>query len=147
MASSRSRSDQVITQILGYHDKVMSDVNVGPLRWSVDLARFAGNWAEKLARDGCILEHRKKSQYGENLFLGTASHFGVVDAAKAWETEKRFYKGGKLTESNWYDSGHYTQMVWRNTGEVGCAKSLCDGNMIVVCNYNPPGNYLGEAPY
>ena len=85
--------------------------------------------------------------FGDNAHSMLEQANGVVDAAKAWETEKRFYKGGKLTESNWYDSGHYTQMVWRNTGEVGCAKSLCDGNMIVVCNYNPPGNYLGEAPY
>lgn len=146
-AQSRSLSGHEITQILGYHNKVRSDVNVGPLRWSDHLANFAGNWADTLAKKGCTLEHRQKSRYGENLFLGTASHYSVVDAAKAWESEKRLYGGGKLTESNWYDSGHYTQMVWRNTEDMGCAKSLCDGNMIVVCNYDPPGNYLGEKPY
>ena len=146
-ASINSLGEQEIAQILGYHNKVRSDVHVGPLRWSGNLAKFAGRWADTLATKGCSLQHRKDSPYGENLFLGTASHFGVVDAGKAWESEKRYYGGGELTESNWYDSGHYTQMVWRNTTEVGCAKSLCDGNMIVVCNYNPPGNYLGEKPY
>ena len=146
-ATGPSLSDREITRILEYHNKVRSDVNVGALRWSDNLARFAGSWADELATKGCTLEHRKNSEYGENLFLGTASHFGVADAAKAWEGEKRFYGGGRLSRSNWYESGHYTQMVWRKTREVGCAKSLCDGNMIVVCNYDPPGNYLGERPY
>ena len=136
-----------MAQILGYHNEVRSDVNVGPLRWSDNLAKFAGHWADTLAKQGCTLEHRNDSPYGENLYMGTAARFGVVDAGKAWESEKRYYGGGRLTESNWYDSGHYTQMVWKNTEEIGCAKSICSGNMIVVCNYNPPGNYLGEKAY
>ncbi len=43
--------------------------------------------------------------------------------------------------------GHYTQLVWRGTRDVGCAKVFCSGYMIVVCNYNPPGNVLGLRPY
>jgi len=142
-----SLSENEVAQILGYHNTVRSDVNVGPLRWSDSLAKFADSWANTLAKTKCTLEHRSDSPYGENLYIGTATHYGVVDAGKAWENEKQHYGGSKLTESNWYDSGHYTQMVWRNTREVGCAKSICSGNMIVVCNYNPPGNYLGEMPY
>lgn len=140
-------SEREAAQILGYHNEVRSDVDVGPLRWSDGLAKFAGTWAGTLAGDGCAIRHRSNSPYGENLFIGTATHYGVVDAGKAWESEKQYYRGGRLTESNWDDAGHYTQMVWGNTREVGCAKSLCSDNMIVVCNYDPPGNYLGEKPY
>jgi pathogenesis-related protein 1 len=66
---------------------------------------------------------------------------------KAWESEKKYYSGGALNFSNWHDSGHYTQVVWKDTKEVGCAKAECKGIIIVVCNYDPPGNVLGEKPY
>ena len=43
--------------------------------------------------------------------------------------------------------GHYTQIVWKTTTEFGCAKSICEGNVTWVCNYNPPSNWVGEKPY
>jgi len=46
-------------------------------------------------------------------------------AAKSWETEKKDYRGGVLTESNWHPAGHYTQMVWRDTTALGCGEALC----------------------
>ncbi|GBO14009.1 hypothetical protein AVEN_150418-1 [Araneus ventricosus] len=41
--------------------------------------------------------------------------------------------------------GHFTQMVWRNSTEfgVGKARSRC-GKVIVVANYKPGGNVIGE---
>ena len=39
-------------------------------------------------------------------------------------------------------TGHFTQVVWRNTKRVGCALSRKDKHVIVVCKYDPPGNYL-----
>jgi len=52
--------------------------------------------------------------------------------------------------------GHYTAIVWRTTKFIGAAKlsfALIDEEgslrnyVAIVCNYSPPGNRLGEAPY
>jgi pathogenesis-related protein 1 len=93
------------------------------------------------------MKHRSTSKYGENLYMGSAHAYSVVDGAKAWYREKKYFKGGKLNNKNWYKSGHYTQMVWKTTTELGCGKIVCKGFMILVCNYNPPGNMMGTAPY
>ena len=143
---------QEVQQLLRLHNKVRGDVGVGPVTWSKKLAIYAQEWANQLASTNCKLKHRPnsgkwKQEYGENLFMGTAGYYGVADAVKAWESEKQYYRGQTLNPSNWYDSGHYTQMVWKNSKEIGCAKVECNGNIIVVCNYDPPGNILGQKPY
>jgi len=133
--------------ITAYHNKVRADVGVGPLQWSEDLARYAQQCADHLAATGCSMAHRTQHRYGENLFQGTAGRYTAVDAAKAWETEKKDYAGGILTEGNWHPAGHYTQMVWRDTTTLGCGQSTCSQTLIVTCNYAPPGNYIGRRPY
>ncbi|CAI0448628.1 unnamed protein product [Linum tenue] len=32
---------------------------------------------------------------------------------------------------------------------IGCAKATCSGGRgtFVICNYNPPGNWIGQRPY
>ncbi len=141
-----------VEEVIRLHNLIRADVGVGPLKWSKELATYAQGWADHLAEAGCKMEHRPHSgkwqqKHGENLFTGTAGFYGVGDAVKAWETERSLYKGGVLTNSNWYASGHYTQMVWCNTKLVGCAKVQCNGKIIVVCNYDPPGNVLWQRPY
>ncbi|MDH3976346.1 MAG: hypothetical protein OEV42_18935 [Deltaproteobacteria bacterium] len=44
-------------------------------------------------------------------------------------------------------TGNYTQVIWKKTRPAGCAKALCSGSALVVCNYDPPGNVVGEKPY
>jgi uncharacterized protein YkwD len=143
---------QEVQQLLSLHNKVRADVGVGPVSWSKELAVYAQEWANHLASTNCSLQHRPSSgqwkrEYGENLFMGTVGYFGVVDAVKSWENEKQYYRGQTLDRSNWYASGHYTQMVWKESQQIGCAKAECDGNVIIVCNYDPPGNVLGQKPY
>ena len=47
--------------------------------------------------------------------------------------------------------GHYTQMVWQNTREIGCGTAPPGAGglhySILVCRYDPPGNYRGQYPY
>jgi pathogenesis-related protein 1 len=98
------------------------------------------------------MEHRPhsgkwKQKHGENLFMGSARHYGVTDAAAAWKNERSAYQGEAIDISTFYTYGHYTQLVWRNTKNVGCAKAELDGNIIIVCNYDPPGNIVGRTPY
>jgi pathogenesis-related protein 1 len=110
------------------------------------VAAFAQAWADHLA-GSCGFEHRPDNPYGENLFGGTAGYVGVLDAAASWYQEKPYYPGGPLTADNGFLAGHYTQMVWRDTTRVGCGKAECNGQIIVVCDYDPPGNILGRSPY
>lgn len=146
-AQASAMSPAHITEITRYHNKVRRDVGVGPLEWSPSLAAFSQQWADRLARTTCQMKHRSGHRFGENLFIGTKGRFTAVDAAKAWESEKPLYDGGALTRSNWKPAGHYTQMVWRKTRRLGCGEAECKGMLMVVCNYDPPGNYLGQRPY
>ena len=98
------------------------------------------------------MEHRPrygrwKQEHGENLLIGTIGYHGVVDAVGAWESEKGNYHGDPVDMSNLSGSGHYTQLVWRNTKQLGCAKVECGSRVIIVCNYDSPGNVLGRTPY
>lgn len=139
-------------QIVALHNRIRAEVGVGPVRWSEDLAAFAQQWADHLASTRCGMEHRPRSgrwqqEYGENLFIGTAGHYGTSDAVTAWAGEKCNYRGGAIQASRFADIGHYTQMVWRDTTRIGCATAECNSWLIVVCNYDPRGNYLGQSPY
>jgi len=143
---------QEVQQLIRLHNEVRADVGIGPVTWSKKLAIYAQEWANQLGSTNCKLKHRPKSgkwkrEYGENLFMGVVGYYGVANAIKAWESERRYYRGQTLNSSNWFDSGHYTQMVWKNSKEIGCAKAECDDKIIVVCNYDPPGNILGQKPY
>lgn len=146
-ASATTMATADIRAITAYHNKVRADVGVGAMQWSASLAAYAQEWAEHLAGTTCKMAHRTERQYGENLFQGTAGHYTAVDAAKSWEAEKKDYRGGVLTQANWHPAGHYTQMVWRETTAVGCGEAVCAGTLIVACNYDPPGNYIGRRPY
>lgn len=140
--SSRDR-----TAITAHHNKVRADVGVGPLAWSDDLAAQAQQWAEQLAGSGCAMKHRQPNAYGENQFQGTLGAYSAVDAAKAWESEKKDYRGGPINEATFAPTGHYTQMVWRQTTRLGCGEAVCRRTLIVACNYDPPGNVIGRRPY
>ena len=136
--------------MLSFHNQARASVGVQPLTWSKQLALQAANWSTKLAAQNCAMQHSKNPNYGENIFIGEASqsHAAVNEAAKAWESEKINYQAGKaLNKASRSQAGGYTQMVWRNTTEVGCAKSVCANEWVVVCHYTPAGNHLKQKPY
>jgi pathogenesis-related protein 1 len=135
--------------VLSYHNEVRASVKAPPLTWSKVLSQHATAWGETLAAKGCTLQHSKDSNYGENVFIGSASlnHEAVIEAAKSWESEKINYSGEALSKANRSQAGDYTQMVWRNTTELGCAKVACNNQLIVICDYSPRGNKLGAKPY
>jgi pathogenesis-related protein 1 len=133
--------------ILKYHNKIRAKVNLNALVWSNKIAEYAKKWVSNLANNGCKLQHSSDSNYGENLFMGTYGYYTVIDGIKSWEKEKVDYSGMALNSANWRKIGHYTQMVWHNTTELGCAKTVCNHNLIMVCNYSPAGNYMGQKPY
>ncbi|MFN8257801.1 MAG: CAP family protein [Bacteroidales bacterium] len=140
-------------EALDFHNKVRADVKVKPLEWSAELSKYAQEWADHLAAEGCNMQHRPydgkwAQKYGENIFWGMGAAYSAIDASKSWYDEIKVYVHEVLNDSNWYKAGHYTQMVWYNTTHVGIGMAKCDdGGIIIVANYNPPGNYMGEKAY
>lgn len=42
-------------------------------------------------------------------------------------------------------TGHFTQIVWTESKELGVGwKKNSKGQTYVVCNYSPPGNFIGN---
>jgi pathogenesis-related protein 1 len=144
------------SSMVAAHNKWRSEVGVADIMWSEILAETAQAWADNLKRKGCVLEHSKDSDYGENIYwagpvrwsdgrteVQSITPQNVVDN---WGSEKENYNHGKNSCSG--VCGHYTQVVWKNSMEVGCGMAICDNkSQVWVCNYNPPGNVEGEKPY
>jgi pathogenesis-related protein 1 len=123
------------------------------LQWSADAAKLAEAWAAK-----CTFEHNpKRGPFGENLAAATPGAWKTPDVVKDWNAESAHYNLGKNTCAPGKVCGHYTQLVWRNTTHVGCAVRTCTKNSpfgsnfptweFWVCNYTPPGNFIGQRPY
>jgi pathogenesis-related protein 1 len=147
--STGSNVNQVDAQrSLDFHNAKRKDVGSPPLQWSTDLAAVAQKWADHLAANGCSLQHTQGGLYGENLFGGGGKPYTAVDASQDWYSEISKFHDGPLTPSNWAPAGHYTQMVWSKTAKVGMGRATCSGGLVViVAEYDPPGNYMGQKPY
>jgi len=149
--SSSANEDSQLTaneqaEIISIHNKWRAEVGIAGLQWSKELASEAQKWANYLAKSGCQLKH-SSSKNGENIYWSSMEST-PDEVVNDWATEKKEYKGEKISVSNYEKFGHYTQVVWENTKFVGCGKAKCnDGEEIWVCNYSPAGNYIGEYPY
>lgn len=134
-------------EILNSHNRYRAEVGVPPLQWSEDLAASAQKWADKLAQTGAW-EH---SQAGENLAQGSIGVYSVTQLVDIWGSEKKSFRNGTFPDvsstGSWKDVGHYTQVIWRNTTEVGCGLASGNGNDVLVCHYNPAGNFEGQPVY
>jgi pathogenesis-related protein 1 len=131
-------------EMLSAHNAIRWRVGLPPLVWSDHLAQFARDWANTLlARKQ--FSHRPNSPYGENLFEIVGDVATPQEVVGDWASEARDYD----YRSNGCRGlcGHYTQIVWRNTKSVGCAVARGGRREIWVCNYDPPGNYVGQRPY
>lgn len=147
-------SQEDAQEALDFHNDVRNDVGSPDLEWSVELAEYAQEWADYLANENdCTLAHRNTKNmnpkgFGENLYWGIGKEFTALDASKGWYSEIDLYTYTEVTNDNYHETGHYTQMVWKNTTEIGIGVAKCsDGAIIIVANYNPPGNVLGQKPY
>lgn len=145
---------QQAEEALAHHNKARADVGVAPLSWSAELSRYAQEWADYLANNyGCKMAHRselgrKDQKYGENIFWGSGRVYTALDASKSWYNEIKDFRNAPIGNSSGPVTGHYSQMVWRNTTEVGMGVARCpNGNYIIVANYNPAGNFIGQKAY
>jgi hypothetical protein len=108
------------------------------------------------------------SEYGENLaaFFGGFGGSGRIGSPEQvvnnWYNEVECWTYGTIAGTEMCNQacvgamssngcGHYTQVVWRDTKRVGCGVATCNGGgspkEYWVCNYDPPGNWVGNVPY
>ncbi|KAJ0011918.1 hypothetical protein NQD34_012893, partial [Periophthalmus magnuspinnatus] len=170
---ARSRGKRAITEgdmhlILDLHNKLRGQVhppasNMEYMVWDYELERSAEHWAHT-----CRWEHGPShmlTQIGQNL----GAHWGrdrpPTFHVQAWYDEVRYYSYPYAQECNphcpFRCSGpvctHYTQLVWATSNRIGCAINVCYNMNVwgmiwakavyLVCNYSPPGNWWGHAPY
>jgi len=130
------------------------------ITWSAAAATQANNWA-----NACNYKHSSGTGFGENIYAGSGhrgtNQVALVDSSfGGWESEESgfaFDSNGNVVCTHPQTCGHYTQIVWANTGKIGCAYAHCSTNSpfgssfptwtFVVCNYEGPGNYIGQKPY
>ena len=131
------------------------------LSWSSTVAARAQAWA-----DGCVYMHNttelRDLGYGENIAAAyPPGSLSTVDAVGLWASEAPFYDYATDTcdtanpANTAHTCGHYTQLVWRGTSVVGCGFRTCTTGSpwgsgswdYWVCDYAPPGNWVGERPY
>jgi pathogenesis-related protein 1 len=153
------------------HNAARAALDIDPplpeLTWSTQLAAVAQDWADTLTSNDCgSIAHRMPNMYGENIAMRGSSRlvqpFSPEDAVAGWDAEVACWDYGTISRTESCDMqcaqdlnsngcGHYTQLVWRNTRQVGCGYSTCaDATYtyeVWVCNYDPPGNFIGQTPY
>lgn len=128
------------------------------LTWSAAAAAVAQAWA-----DGCVYQHNAGrgadgTPRGENIAASSPGYWPTpADVVGAWGSEWAFYTYASNACAAGEQCGHYTQLVWRGTLRVGCARASCSVNSpfgpsfptweYFVCDYEPPGNWVGQRPY
>jgi len=133
-------------QFLSPHNDARAQVSVDALVWDDTVAAYAQDYANQRMGD-CAMQH-SGGQYGENLFEETGEADPVGGAVMAWVNEKQYYDYSSNSCAEGQVCGHYTQVVWRDSKRLGCAQAQCNnGGNFVICNYDPPGNVIGQTPY
>jgi hypothetical protein len=138
---------QFQTAVLAIHNRERAAVNSAPLRWSADLARDAGYWADRLAASGVLQHDGSNRKQGENLWMGTLGAYRVEEMVAGWANEKIQLRRMRSWQDGVHRVGHYTQMIWSGTTAVGCALSRGRSFEVLVCRYDPPGNVWNQSPY
>jgi pathogenesis-related protein 1 len=124
------------------------------LTWSDSAAQVAQTWA-----NNCVYEHNAgRGDRGEN--IAATAPAGNRDAGAVvglWAGEVSDYSYATNTCTSGKDCGHYTQIVWASTLRTGCAMQTCTSGSpfgtqfpswdFWVCDYEPPGNFVGQKPY
>ncbi|KAI8338423.1 CAP domain-containing protein [Chlamydoabsidia padenii] len=120
-----------ILTILSSHNQYRAKHRAPDLKWNYSVASFAQRWTNR-----CVFEHSDNPSYGENIAMGYDTWDQAVDA---WYSEVKMYNYNNPGFSG--STGHFTQVVWKETTEIGCGFTDCNGRKIYSCNYQMPGNY------
>jgi pathogenesis-related protein 1 len=131
-------------EMLASHNAVRARLKVPPLTWSDRLADEAQGWANWLLAEKRFV-HRPGSAYGQNMFEIAGAPASPTRVVYEWDSESLDYDYASNTCRK--VCGHYTQLIWAATKQVGCAVARDSRREVWVCNYDPPGNWIGKRPY
>ena len=141
------------------HDAIRANASPTPspalpaVQWSADVESVAQQWANH-----CVYEHNAaRGNLGENIAASSPGVWPtIVGVVQAWASEVADYDYASNTCAPGKVCGHYTQLVWRESTLIGCAYARCTENSpfpgfstwdFWVCDYAPPGNWVGQRPY
>ncbi|XP_035228332.1 Golgi-associated plant pathogenesis-related protein 1-like [Stegodyphus dumicola] len=139
---------EFVVDCLNWHNIFRDKHGVPHLILNKQLCGMAQFWANHLAHTNTF-GHRNLRDIGENLFSKWSyiPEFDITaqQVTKYWYEEIKTYNFFQNPNLLHVKAGHFTQMVWRSSTDfgVGKARSRC-GKVIVVANYKPAGNVIGE---
>jgi hypothetical protein len=130
---------------------------LAPVSWDAVLADVAYNYLSRCVGSGGLVSHNanRRAEYaalggsdyvGENIY-GSSGTATPAAALQLWMDEAPDYD---YAANNIEDAGHYTQVVWRASVRIGCAIVDCPAftyHNMILCDYAPGGNILGQKPY
>lgn len=65
------------------------------------------------------------------------------DPVDSWYAEIKAHKFSEEPKTT--ATGHFTQVVWKDSKHLGVGIATnSKGQAFVVCNYDPPGNFVGK---
>lgn len=137
-AGANGLTSNEITELLTAQNRIRATAGLKPFTWNCELAALAQEWASK-----GVFAHRDDTQYGENLFVSSNGATSAVESIGRWLAEKEFWNADAAACQAGKVCTHYTQLVWGSTTEVGCGinrNGAVKWKLLLVCNYNPPGN-------
>lgn len=136
----------IIKNTLDTHNLFRTKHKAPPLVVDNEINKIAQSFANTLAETGKM--YHSTSAYlglklGENIYKCWGCQPNGKDFTTSWYNEVSKYDFAKGTYIS--GTGHFTQVVWKSTKRigVGIAKGK-DGAFIVVANYYPPGNFIGQ---
>lgn len=145
-SSSDDDDDKFEEVALKKHNEYRKKHGCSSLKLDKKLCKYSQEWADKLAKENKF-EHRQNAKYGENLYCSWSSNpkSGCPGdkPVESWYSEIGQHKFGSEPRS--MGTGHFTQVVWKNSKTLGIAKARSSsGKIIVVANYEPAGNFVGQ---
>ncbi|XP_033733310.1 cell wall protein PRY3-like isoform X2 [Pecten maximus] len=147
--NSEMAEKKFIDEVLEAHNIYRAKHNCPPVEHAKDLTDAAQRWADHLAKTNgfahsdCDLNG---TRMGENIAMKWTSgpdNYTGQEVTDQWYSEVKMYTFGQEPTSS--GTGHFTQVVWKGTKEIGVGKAKTkDNKILVVANYRPAGNMLGQ---
>lgn len=147
--SAAVNAQNKLLQFVDLHNQERASLGLGDLQWSDELAESSQQWANTLAfKDEPSHSGNGK---GENIWYGDHNSWTIEEMFEMWLREKQFFIEDQPVPENcsrsWENCGHYSQIVWSETKQIGCAAAASQTSDYVVCQYDPPGNIMGQKAY